>query len=199
VGSTLVASVEGVEGGPVIAPGGVVNSASFGPRLGIGAYVTIFGTHLAGARLKINGAVVPTAFTSDTQVNFLSPATLSPGLADVAVETALGISVARVEFNTYAPGIFVPAEGFLLEPVKLFPAPLLFFTTGAGSVGDSLKVQVDGASVPLVFPPVPPPPPGIQHIYVYLPTLTRGTHALNLSVNGIVSNTVKLQISLLGD
>jgi uncharacterized protein (TIGR03437 family) len=195
-GSTFTASVDGVAGGPVITAGGVVNGASFGTRLGIGAFVTIFGDHLAGAQLKINGAVVPALYTSDKQVNFLSPATLSPGPADVALETPLGISIARVEFSAFAPGIFVPAAGFIQAGAAQQAFTLSFYTTGAGPVSNALHVNVDGAEVPLLFPPIAAPPPGTQHIFVSLPGLPAGLHSLSLTVNGIVSNTVKLQVGL---
>jgi len=125
-----------------------VNAASFGPRLGIGAYATIFGEHITGAQLRINGALVLASFTSDRQVNFLSPATLSSGPADVSVETALGVSIARVEFNTYAPGIFVPAAGYIQAGAAQQPGSVSFYATGAGgSFGESLQIRVDGAAV----------------------------------------------------
>jgi uncharacterized protein (TIGR03437 family) len=195
-GSTLLASVEGVVGGPVITPGGVVNGASFGPRLGIGAFVTIFGERLVGAQLRINGAVVPTIFTSDKQINFLSPATLSPGPADVAVETPLGVSIARVVFNTWAPGIFVPASGFFQVGAAQQTTTLSFWTTGVWEVSEALHVRVDGAELALLLLPISMPPLGLQHIFVALPPLPAGTHTLSLIANGVVSNTVKLQVGL---
>jgi len=192
-GSTLVAAVDGVAGGPVITPGGVVNGASFGPRVGIGAYVTIFGERLAGARVRINGVALTALFASDKQINFLSPATLSPGPADVSVETPLGISMARVEFNADAPGIFLPAAGFIQVTAQQ-RATLGFYATGAA--GASIHLQVDGAEVRQLFPPIAAvflPPPGVQLFFADVPPLPPGTHTLSLIVNGITSNTVKLQ------
>jgi uncharacterized protein (TIGR03437 family) len=193
-GSTLLAAVEGVTGGPAITPGGVVNGASFGPRLGIGAYVTIFGERLAGAQLRINGALVPALFTSDKQVNFLSPATLSPGPADISVETPLGISIARVEFNTYAPGIFVPAAGFIQAGAAVQAASV--YATGVGLEGESVRLLVDGVATSLVWPGFRRVSPGLYEFPLDLPPLSPGTHGLSLTVNGISSNTVKLQVGL---
>ena len=191
----LLAALEGVTGGPAITPGGVVQGASFGPRLGTGAFVTIFGQHLSGAQLRINGALAPTSFVADTQVNFLSPANLPPGPAEISLETPLGLAIVRAAFNAYAPGIFSSS-------IQINGRTISFYATGAMAPADALRVQVDGANVaatlanPTAGGRLGALFDGIQKLAAALPQLPPGTHTLSLSVNGIVSNTVTFEVAL---
>ena len=101
----------------------VVNAASFAARVSPGALATIFGYNLAGGAQEqartpwpralagvtvlVNGRPAPVVFVSDGQINFLVPADLVDGTADVAVTNAAGASAPlRVAVAPLAPGLF---------------------------------------------------------------------------------------------
>jgi hypothetical protein len=95
--TTRSVALEGGGPAPVIYEGGVVDAFSYRPQLRRGGYISVFGEHLAGARLRIGSTRIVPIYTSPGQVNFLAPANLSPGAAHLILETSTGLAIARIE------------------------------------------------------------------------------------------------------
>jgi uncharacterized protein (TIGR03118 family) len=121
-------------------------------------------TEVNGVGVTINGTAVPVSFVSNTQVNFLVPATLSPGTAQIQT-TNNGLTSAAVTVNVdpLAPGFFTSgvnassgnvyiaaehASGALIGPAATIknaaPAEpgetIMLFATGFGPVAASGEV-----------------------------------------------------------
>lgn len=99
---------------PQIAPGGVVNAASYSEPISADSIISIFGTNLAsmqataqgtplplslaGTSVTINGTTAPLLFVSPTQINLQAPKSTSPdsiesfGQSSVVVTTSAGSS-----------------------------------------------------------------------------------------------------------
>jgi uncharacterized protein (TIGR03437 family) len=113
-----------VEAPPQISAGGVVNSASFEPKLVPGSLISIFGsdlstarqeaaavplpTSLAGASVTIAGKPAPLVFVSPTQINAQVPYDIPVG-----AETTVAVNVngkaspsSQVRVVSQAPGVF---------------------------------------------------------------------------------------------
>lgn len=111
---------------PSIAPGGVVNGASFAPApapVAPGSIISIFGANLAfstaaasqaplpvqlaGTSVTVNGAAIPLLFVSPSQINAQLPFEVTPGTAAAVVSTASGASSpAAFNVTSSAVGLF---------------------------------------------------------------------------------------------
>lgn len=107
---------------PTISDGGVVNAASFDPKLSPGGYASIFGanlsdskvvaslpypTNVAGVQVLINGSPAPVQYVSAGQVNFLLPYDVKAGAGTVqVVRNGLAGNTAAVTITAVAPGVF---------------------------------------------------------------------------------------------
>ena len=109
---------------PALAPGGVVNGASFaaGP-VAPGALVSLFGANFApslaqastlplprqlgGVRVTAAGRPWPLVFVSPNQINAQVPYDTPPGPLTVTVATAAGDTAATVQIAPAAPGLFL--------------------------------------------------------------------------------------------
>ncbi|MGH9850401.1 MAG: M36 family metallopeptidase [Blastocatellia bacterium] len=117
---TKIVTINVVNASPLAA----VNSANFrtGP-LAIDSIASIFGVNLAvraegaqslplpvdiaGTTVTINGVRTPLFYVSESQINFVVPATLEPGPATIIVSNPAGLySVGRVEISAAAPALF---------------------------------------------------------------------------------------------
>ncbi|KQZ08882.1 hypothetical protein ASD23_11075 [Agromyces sp. Root1464] len=112
-----------------------------GPISG-GTPVTITGSGLAGATLvTIDGASVPFAQVSDTEITFTTPAHAA-GAVDVVVTTPLGVSNAL-------PFTFVPAPSLTaLDPNQGPTIGGTIVTITGTALAGATAVTIDGASVP---------------------------------------------------
>jgi uncharacterized protein (TIGR03437 family) len=231
------ASVTAVAPGPPVI-GSVVNAASFQPGIAAGGLVTILGTDLAGGlgpfsittaivfgstrlpvdvpeipTLSVNGIPATFLYASDTQVNFLAPANLPSGQADISVTTYAGTSAAaKIQVNTYSPGIFFDAAsgyGAILisgtsDVTQVHPtAPgdyLEIYTTGLGPLNAqgrtaTPQVVIGGLGAP-VFYSGPSSTPGVYQVNVQVPPgVAEGKQPVSLSIAGVTSNTVSIQIA----
>ena len=113
-----------VKAPPTIAAGGVVNAASFTPKVAPGSLFSIFGsdmasatesasslplsTSLAGTSVTVGGKPAPLVFVSAGQINAQVPYEVFEGQTVPVVVTTNGIAspVANVSVTTAAPGIF---------------------------------------------------------------------------------------------
>ncbi len=111
---------------PALAPGGIVNGASFAPfpaAVAPGSIVAIFGlnltastvvtqearwpTELAGIAVEVNGRPIPLYSISPAQLTGQLPWDLEPGTATAVIKTPAGASNAvAVTIAAAAPGIF---------------------------------------------------------------------------------------------
>jgi uncharacterized protein (TIGR03437 family) len=112
-------------GWPVLPPGSVVNGASYGPAIGRGSFVSIFGTGfistgsvttptaalpltLANSVVYVNGVQAPLYYVSPDQVNFQLPFDTPLGKASVTLVTPLGATnAAWIDVTAAAPGILI--------------------------------------------------------------------------------------------
>jgi uncharacterized protein (TIGR03437 family) len=211
-------------GPPAVDTNGVVNGASFQPKIAPGGFLSIRGASLAagntassiapfpmllgGTQVLLNGSPVPLAFVSDAQVNFVAPANLSPGPVDVVVQTAIGSSPPmRVQVDAYAPGIFFDATtgfGAILiagtsRTTQVLPARpgdyLEIYCTGLGTSGGAVAVKIADMDARVVYSGQTAIP-GLYQVDVQVPDSTSiGELPLTLSINGVVSNTVKVRVA----
>lgn len=200
-----------------------VQAASYVPRLAPGSFGTLFGGSLTGGRLasfsapfpvssggvrvRINGLTAQLVYLSDFQINFLAPAALTPGPAQVVVETALGVSPPfQVQVEAAVPGIFFDAAsgyGAILiagtsAVTQVRPARageyIEVYCTGLGT--DPVVIAtIAGIPVPVTFAGSTAIA-GLQQVNLQIPPgLPAGAQNLTLTVNGAASNTVKVQIA----
>jgi uncharacterized protein (TIGR03437 family) len=135
---TVAVSGNGVAaaGLPNISAGGVVNAASFAPKLAPGALATIFGTNLAsgtaqasslplptslgGSQVTVGGIAAPLLYVSPAQINFQVPFEAPrSGSGPVVVSNNGTPSAAQMaSMAEYAPGIFTYApDATTIAPV----------------------------------------------------------------------------------
>jgi hypothetical protein len=109
---------------PQISNGGVVNAASFTPRVAPGSLISVFGTDLAtakasaeavplpkslaGTSVTIGGKEAPLVFVSPTQINAQVPYELNEGSSATVVVKVNGVNSPErtVQVVKAAPGIF---------------------------------------------------------------------------------------------
>jgi uncharacterized protein (TIGR03437 family) len=156
----------------------VLNSASSRPEQPVapGSWATAYGGFagvtptqsqvphpktLGGVTVTVGGVEAPLYFVSATQVNFLIPAGLEPGLRPIEVKTPSATVSGNVRIMTAAPGLFVkettqqwPPKGAALnqdgrENTSDNPARrgeiVQIYGTGPGSMANAV---VDGAGAP---------------------------------------------------
>jgi uncharacterized protein (TIGR03437 family) len=164
---------------PVVNPNGVVNLANYLPTIAPGSLASIFGRNMAtagnggsellptilgGACVTLNNVPLPLIMTSDSQINFQAPPTLSPGRYPLVVRSidrkAASVGT-TVTVSKVAPAIFTDdkgnaaiyhADGALVTKDR--PAnrdePLSMLATGLGvTKGGKVTAGVPSPSSPL--------------------------------------------------
>jgi uncharacterized protein (TIGR03437 family) len=202
---------------------GVVNAASYTQLIPVGGFASIFGTNLAagasgstdlpfprnflGVQVSINGAPVQLTYISDGQINFIASANLLPGPATLIVQTPYGSSAGvTIQIAARSPGIFwdVPSGyGAILiagtpNTTQVSPARagdfLEIYSNGLGPTPQA-SVTIAGINVEVTYAG-PSYLGGLDQVNVKIPTgLPPGPQDLILTVNTLVSNTVKVQIA----
>ena len=220
--STGIATALGI---PEVSFNGVVNGASFlPPFLAPGGYATLFGgslaggvtasattavypTTLGGVKVMLNNTAAPLTYVSDSQINFVVPATISPGAMQLSVTSATGTSAPLgIVVAGAAPGIFlnpVTGEGAVLlagtnqTTLQTVAKPgdyLEIYCTGIG-VSAISTVTIGGINAPVTYSG-PTSYQGLQQVNVRVPTgIPSGTRALVLTTGGIRANTVQVQVT----
>jgi uncharacterized protein (TIGR03437 family) len=158
---------------PVIAPNGVVSSASFLPKIAPGSLASIAGTSLAtstppgantplpyglgGASVSVNGTPAPILYASPTLINFQVPWATQAGNASVTVKVAgVTSNTITVPVTATAPGIFYYSSGAAIAQnhdyslnTSTNPAHagsfIIAYMTGSGAVTPPVQ---DGAATP---------------------------------------------------
>lgn len=158
---------------PVIAPNGVVSSASFQPQVAPGSLASIAGTNLAtstppqattplptslgGATVNLNGTAAPVLYASPTLINFQVPWKTAVGNASVTV-TVAGVTsnTMTVPVTATAPGIFYYSSGQAIAQNHDYSLNtsgnpehagsfIIAYMTGSGPVSPAVA---DGAATP---------------------------------------------------
>jgi uncharacterized protein (TIGR03437 family) len=166
---------------PEISNGGVVNAASFTPRVAPGSLVSIFGTDLAtaqasattvplplslsGTSVTIGGKEAPLVFVSSTQINAQVPYELQEGSSAPVVVKVNGVSSPQrnVQIMKAAPGIFQFGERRAVvqntdASVNTAENPaeahsyVVAYLTGAGNVDNPVTTGGPAAAEPLSRP-----------------------------------------------
>ena len=170
-----------VKAPPAIAPGGVVNAASFTAKVAPGSLFSIFGSDLAVATdsakslpletsmkdtsVTVGGKPAPLVFVSGAQLNAQAPYELAEADNVPVVVTVNGVSslAGTVSVVNAAPGIFqfgnkravVQNEDYSLNntdsPAKS-GSYVVAYLTGAGRVDNSIATGGPAASDPLARP-----------------------------------------------
>jgi uncharacterized protein (TIGR03437 family) len=216
----VIATALTAQSRPAIAPGAVVNAASFAPGLAVGSFATLFGSNLsAPVEVLLNGRPVQVFYADGQQVNFLVPADFQAGPADVTVRNSLGSSTAvRVQVEALAPGIFFnPAtrEGAVVlsgwtATTFTRPAirggPIEIYATGLGPLRASgtpglqetttpVQVFIGSSPVQVLFSGLSPGTPGLYQINAVVHDSTpSGTHTLTVVAGGKRSNEVLIRV-----
>jgi uncharacterized protein (TIGR03437 family) len=157
-------------------------------------------------------------YISDRQVNFLVPAGVPVGSADVVVSTSVASSApVRVAIEPAAPGIFFdPATGHgaILNPGTAFPTFLRparagqaieVYCTGLGAVRDARpgiretimnpEVTIGGIRAAVLYSGLAPGYQGLYQVNVQVPPeMSAGVHNLSIGVNGQTSNAVRIAV-----
>jgi uncharacterized protein (TIGR03437 family) len=202
----------------------VVNGASFSTHIAPGGFATILGSGFApgvrasasspfpstlgGVSVMLNGTAAPLSFVSDTQVNFLTPDNLLPGMVDLTLANPAGSSTPlKAQVDAHAPGIFFDiATGFgavliagTADLTQVHPAKpgdyLEVYCTGLGALnGQTVQAALAGGNAPVVYSGQTPIP-GLYQVDIQVPSgIAPGKQPLTLSVAGVVSNSVSVQI-----
>ena len=144
---------------PVVAStaNGVVNAASYLPRVSPGSLASVFGLNLvsteatadaplprslAGVSISVNGRAAPILAVTPTQINFQMPWETELGTATVAL-TVNGVSAGSltVPVLAAAPGLFADASG---RAVVQNPGDTLNSATNAAKAGDTIVAYLTG-------------------------------------------------------
>ncbi|MEP6961551.1 MAG: hypothetical protein ABI995_05710 [Acidobacteriota bacterium] len=210
-------------GKPGVLTGGVVNAANYTVPVGAGGFGSIFGgslaggvvakasgpnfpTTLSGVRVTINGAAVSLSYVSDSQINFIAPANIAAGTAQLAIETPLGVSAAiPIQIAAVAPGVFFDAATG--NGAVLIAGTGLTTQVRAAKAGDFLEIYCTGLGIsPVATVTIaglnaevtyagPTVVQGLQQVNVKVPTgLPPGPQDLLLKVSGISGNSVRVQL-----
>jgi len=166
---------------PEIAPGGVVNGASFTPKVAPGALFSIFGsslalstqsaaalplsTNLAGTSVTIGGKQAPLVFVSPAQINAQVPYETLEGQTVPVVVTVNGVAspAVNVTVAATAPGIFqfgqkravVQNQDYSVNNTDKPAAPntyVIAYLTGGGKVDNAVATGNAATADPLSRP-----------------------------------------------
>ncbi|MEO8595353.1 MAG: hypothetical protein ABI759_18675 [Candidatus Solibacter sp.] len=196
-------------GVPVI--GAVVNAASFAAGVSPGSIATLFGTHLAGVTLTLNGDAVTPFYAGDTQINFYVPAETPVADSVIAVTAAAGVTVNYiVPLVAAQPGIFADAVVLsgTLSRVSSTPVQagdvIEIYCTGLGPTRTSRGLQLATVTPIVYFGSVAVAPSfaglapgfvGLYQINVRVPEgLPAGTLPLLITSGNTYSNEVRIAV-----
>lgn len=204
------------------APGSLV--AVFGSNLAgasLSATNIPLPTSLAGVSATVNGMPAPLWFISPGQINLQIPYETGAGTAVIGINNNGSVGYTTVQMSPAVPGIF--SYNGLLNPdssAKTGTAAYLFLTgdgdvtpalaTGSTptlgtpisglptpyfAVNNNLTVTVGGINAPVLFAGVTPGSVGVTQVNFQLPSGLTGTQPVVVTVNGVASSPVNINIT----
>jgi uncharacterized protein (TIGR03437 family) len=194
---------------PVI--GAVVNAASFVTGVSPGSLATLFGAHLDGATVLLNGIDVRPFYASDTQVNFYIPAETPLGANVLTVTAPSGLQVSSpITLVAVQPGIFSGAVVNAATGVSALTAPvragdfLSIYCTGLGptrTAGGVTRTTVTpvvyygATSTSPSYSGLAPGFVGLYQVNVQVPAgLPSGTLPIVITSGNTYSNEIKIAV-----
>jgi uncharacterized protein (TIGR03437 family) len=190
----------------------VVNAASFEGGVAAGTIETIFGAHLAGARVLLNSAAVPVLYNSDSQVNFIVPPETPLGAAALTVTGPAGeqasadVTVAALQPGIFAGGVLHSGTGVSVAAAPAKAGDFLeIYCTGLGATRAGTNGLQQTVTTPVVFigaTPVEalfsglaPGTTGVYQVNVRVPPgLAPGPQSVLLSISLAHSNQVQITV-----
>ena len=181
----------------------VVNAASLAEGISPGSWITIFGRGFSGSgdlSVRVNGLPATVAYSSDTQINALSPEsdeTVGPVAVEIRRGETLLTTVMAIQ-QRVAPALFTLAQQNVTVPVATqadgTPA------TGPGSrpirPGDVLQLYATGvgATATVKFGDAPAMAatrtlvsPGLHSLVWTVPAVPEGSQPLSITSEGVSS------------
>lgn len=204
-----------------IAPGGVVNAASFTGAIAPGGIVAIFGSGLAGpgaaTTVDFDGVEAVVLSASGFQVNAQAPPSIAPGAHVLRIRSVYGLAEQPVAVSPVAPAIFVvgnPPVGAVVNQNGSWngpsnPAPrgqyLTIYGTGFGEVVHQgaysvtrapVTAWIGGQEVQVAFAGLTPGFTGLYQINLLVPAATPPGLGVSLTLRqaGALSNTVEISL-----
>jgi uncharacterized protein (TIGR03437 family) len=188
--------------GPCVARYGVVNSATFDPRpVAAGSIASAFGANLMGLTARVNGRSAPVVGEAANQLNILVPAATEPGTARLQLFAGSTVSAERMIWVTEtAPAIYAALNhdtqtlNSASAPVAA-GRPLTIYLAGARENMPWSATLGTAAAERLYLGPAPGFPGLWQSNIVVPPTLGAGAHALTLTISGVSSAPISIQVN----
>ncbi|MFN0121823.1 MAG: hypothetical protein ACKV2V_15120 [Blastocatellia bacterium] len=195
--------------------------AAFGARLSTGqasANTVPLPTTLAGTSVRVNGLLAPLFFVSEQQVNFLIPPGTQTGPGVIEIMASDGtLSRAAINVNSAYPSLFTanssgagaPAAIATSDGVSYQPAGnadgtpnpirpndfLVLFGTGfRRAATGTVKIRIGNVEAPVFFAGAQAGFVGLDQINTQIPAGVNGTVDLVVIINGVPSNTVRLNV-----
>lgn len=218
----------------------VLNGASFrvGQPVTAGSWAAAFGTFanvtqttasaspipktLGGVTVSVNGVAAPVYFVSPTQINFLIPFAVTPGVRNVEIKTSSATLTGSVRVMSAAPGIFVNgSDGAVINQdgsINTTSARtrrgqvISIYATGPGALSRAIddgapapssplantvstpEVFIGGVPAPVQFSGMAPGFAGLWQINVTVPdrAFVTGRIPLQVYMDGVDSNEVAI-------
>jgi uncharacterized protein (TIGR03437 family) len=218
------------------------NGFSFGPGITPDGVSSIFGAGLAGSTASATGAPLPTTlagvtvevvdgngvshaaglyYVSPGQINFVLPADVPAGTAQLRVTTPNGVLTVTVTITRADPAlasadgsgsgaaaaqvIVVHSDGTQEAPVTVTPAAiswgalgnrmfLVLYGTGLRHAAGPVSCSLNGQTVPVLYAGAHAVYPGLDQINLELPAGMHGAISVSCSVDGQASNTATVTV-----
>jgi uncharacterized protein (TIGR03437 family) len=179
---------------------------------------------MAGASVSINGTPAPLFYVSPTQINIQLPYEIAPGTAALSVNACGGTSpVASFQVAPTAPYILLGGNGVPLiqngdyslnsaaKPAHAGDTVMVYMI-GIGAVDNrvatgqpagntmfahataSYSAAIGGQAAPVLFLGLTPGFVGLAQANLTVPSLPPGQYDVTVTVGGVASNTVKLNV-----
>lgn len=182
------------------------------------------GTSMSGVTVSVNGTPAPLFYVSPTQINIQLPYEVAPGTAALSVNSCGGTSpVASFTVAPAAPYILIAGNGTALiqNPDYTLNTPaqpahpgdtVMVYLIGAGALDNPIpdgvaapmnvlsratadhSATIGGQPASIYFLGMTPGFVGLAQANVTIPSLPSGQYALTLTVGGVASNTVQLNV-----
>ena len=212
---TLAAILGRMRGVPPAPTGNVitVNGASFRIDQGIapGSFASVFGSFSQTPdQVTVNGVAGQFVAGSTSQVNFIVPASTSPGTATISVRAGgLELANGQAAISAVGPGIFVlngadPSQPGAVEnqdySVNSSSNPAIrgsvvqIFATGYGQLSGSPQVFFADTPAQILFSGETPQYPGLWQINAVAPASTSGQVPVFIIGGNLTSNAVTISI-----